>query len=324
MTELKPVWHHQTNDPTQTLALRRRYMAEFRRRWRLVLRLLRETIVKNDALRLRPPDILIAMQDVPDAERDFGFTSDSQKLALFGIWLRQVIDTAVLGIRARPADGTVDHEDWQARFIRPAYFRGIVLANRDVVDLGGDLAARVGDVTSTEQMLDPANLAIVAALTQQYFNDLTGVADETIKQIQRILATALLVGMTPEEVMDAVEARIESIGQVRSDSLANVAVVDSVNRGILKRFEQIGIVLVGLQIELAFWQTAEDDRVCIRCQQGTTQDNGFGPGVYTIQQAAGLLPVHIRCRCRWRPVLLPEVALTQLVANDDARIALWQ
>lgn len=40
---------------------------------------------------------------------------------------------------------------------------------------------------------------------------------------------------------------------------------------------------------------------CSYCHQMSQEkDNGYGPGIYTIAQARGLIPAHPRCRCRWR------------------------
>ncbi len=95
--------------------------------------------------------------------------------------------------------------------------------------------------------------------------------------------------------------RVLKIGRTRTDAATATAVIQGFNDAILNQFEAAGVEFVGSVPEKSYWQTQEDDGVCPLCfRMSQENDNGFGPGIYTISQARGLIPAHDRCRCFWR------------------------
>ncbi len=285
-----------SSDPTRTLNLRRQYMAEFKRRWNKAKKAIKQTIIDNDALGLIPVDLRFRNQeDTRPADEFTG--SDAAKIAAFAIWLRSLMDTAVLG--AKRTGDAVEFDGWQDNYIRQGYFRGIRHANDDARNAGMDVTMPPFDEQGTSILMDKVHLAALAVLFAKYNNDLNGITDEFVKQTMRIVTEALQQDTRPADLYALIEDRLNAIGMTRSDTLVQVSIVEAVNDAILNRLGQLGILFVGIDAELAYWETVGDNRVCPLCIAGSQQDNGFGPGIYLISDARGLLPRHPRCRCRF-------------------------
>src|SRR5436190_714082 len=59
-------------------------------------------------------------------------------------------------------------------------------------------------------------------------------------------------------------------------------------------------------------QTAEDDRVCIICQDISVE------GPYTLAEAQGILRAHVNCRCAWVPAFDMRYAVNRELAAAEA------
>jgi len=86
---------------------------------------------------------------------------------------------------------------------------------------------------------------------------------------------------------------INSNMNTRLRVLAETSPVDAQSTGQLFAYELLEIKNVSGMAEIL---TAGDDNVCSECADLENQ-------VYTITEAMGIIPVHARCRCAWRPIL---------------------
>lgn len=174
-----------------------------------------------------------------------------------------------------------------------AYLRGMKQADAD---------ARVLDVEIYDEPRDAIRRRDhneeLAALLLLLLLDFRGMNDNALARLRAAYSAAIMGGGNG----------ISEIGEATRTTASNnvtgfvsTGVVRAFNNGILGRFAQIGVLLVGGLIEQQF-TTAGDSRVCPLCLALEQQDNGRGPGVFTLAQAAGVIPVHRRCRCRWRGV----------------------
>lgn len=179
-----------------------------------------------------------------------------------------------------------------------AYMRGVAQANTEV-----------------EEMMPPPQQAVmqadhndaIGALILLLSTGLMGVRLGLINQLIDRYQRANSAG----EAKAAIRDRIQKAGRTPTDGLAADGVVRAYNEALLNTYENAGDQFVGVIDERVFFQTSEDRKVCNRCYDASQRtDNGYGPGVYTIAQARGLIPLHSRCRCRWRR--LPPGVLSSL------------
>lgn len=221
--------------------------------------------------------------------------------------INEYIDTVDFGvpmaIRAiefnRFVDGLLQQEfgraeSDQARGVRAmatmAYMRGVAQANTEV-------DAPLPPPQQAIQQADHNDA--IAALILLLSTGLTGVRSNVLPQLLERYQRA----NNATEAKTAIRERIQKAGRTPTDGIAADGVVRAYNDALLNIYDSVGVEFVGVIDEKAFWQTAEDDRVCMRCYEASQRtDNGFGPGIYTIAQARGLIPMHNRCRCRWRPL----------------------
>ena len=169
-----------------------------------------------------------------------------------------------------------------------AYMRGIAQANTEVEE----------DMPTPQQAVMQADHndaigALILLLSTGLMGIRLGLAGQLLERYQRANNAA--------EAKAAIRDRILKKGRTPTDTLAADGVVRAYNDALLNVYEFVGTLFVGVIDERVLWQTAGDRRVCSRCYDASQRtDNGYGPGVYTIAQARGLIPLHSRCRCRWR------------------------
>ncbi len=287
---------NQTFDPTATLGLRRSYAVSHRKRWTIIKKLIKEAIFKRDIFGLDGlPELAISQTEDTPTIADVG--NNAIKTAAFISWLHGAIDNLVL--EKRKSDPRL-HTDWQAPFVRQGYSRGLKHAATDV----GKIDGRIPD---DDPLKDPQHQMAITDLSDEVFIDLEKISLITLTEVNKVIAMGLNRGWSKERLFREAEDRINKIAVTRSLILANTAIVKIVNEAILNRLAKLGIAFVVIGVELTFWKTAGDSRVCPICKAGTTEDNGFGPGVYTLNQARGLLPAHPQCRCRWIAQSLPDL-----------------
>lgn len=193
-----------------------------------------------------------------------------------------------------------------------AYMRGMAQAKSEVED---ELPVPVA-IQQPEH--NDAIAALILLLSTQLMGVRTSVTGQILERYQR--------ANDATEAKAAIRDRILKAGRTPTDGIAGDGVVRGYNDALLNVYESAGAQFVGVIDEKAFFQTAEDRRVCSRCYDASQRrDNGYGPGIYTIAQARGLIPLHNRCRCRWRrlPPGLPASQGTQ-PAGSTRQAAAWR
>lgn len=196
--------------------------------------------------------------------------------AAFGRWFERTIQAQVL-----ENEGT-----WQREYLKAGHGRGVKQADLDVqkFQLPKEGLAR-------RMLLAGVYAAALEAAVQKYSKDLQAISEEVVSQVEEAGFEAWDVA-APADFIVRMDDRIQKVGVSRSTILAVTSVVDVFNQGILDRFEGLGFRSVGIIPETIF-TTAGDERVCAKCR-------GLSGRTWNIFEARGILPVHPRCRCRWR------------------------
>ncbi len=244
--------------------------------------MLRLMIVRDDILGLSDSPPRVVLQLSPPGR--FTFPSDvAGKAEAFTAWLRGALDSELLSIVGGEPTG------WQNKYVRAAYGRGLAHADAALRSQGFDPPP--GALAATFNA--PIHVSKLQLIFSRNFSELRGITNAVEQSLSRIVTEGLATGQSPRVVARNIARSIDSIGRVRSRALARTEIIRAHATATLARFEQAGIEEVVGVVEFA---TAGDDRVCQTCQdlEGNT---------FTLDEAAGIIPVHVNCRCVWLPVV---------------------
>jgi len=263
-----------SRDPTGTTTLRNRYAQRLRGGFGAVMSAARRGIVERDVFRLTSE----SLADAPDV---FRFNRDDRKVDAFMEWWRRAENQDVMSLVSRNDN----------KWVRPAYMKGVEDAQRRLaragVELEGELTAtRLRRITNLTIHKDALELAYT-----RNFRELEGITEAVDQQISRELAEGLAAGHNPRKIADNISDRVQKIGKKRATDLARTEVINTYNDAALNRYQETGVDRVKAEVEGV---TAGDARVCSECAslQGS---------MYSIEEARGMLPRHVRCRCTWVP-----------------------
>lgn len=276
-------------DPTDTGGIVRAYIADLRRRWAEIARLIQETLVVNDALHIEAPNPfeLAAAQ----AATGFEFRQDvAGKVEDFNEWLRMQLDNDVLEFRRATATTPALNPKWQDRYVRAAYSRGLRHAGRALDEAGIAFDSR----TVADLFNAPLHRDALELLYTRQFTDLQGITAAVDAQISRVLTEGLATGQGPRQIARNMRQVIANIGVVRSQTLARTETIRVHAESTLNRYVDAGVDNV---IVFAEFVNAGDDRVCPDCEALETGE------AVPIDQARGVIPVHANCRCAWLPAI---------------------
>lgn len=262
--------------------LRAAYAKDLRMRFKEIQRLIRVTIVDNDALFLSPGPRPFQLLPAP-ADR-FDFATSPDKVAAFMTWLRDAIKRKIL-----------DDFDPELEGFNPYILRAMRAAT-ERADLAMVRSGFVSGLTGIETLI-PATMPQATArtlsiLSTRNFEELKGITEAMSQGIARDLSEGVLRGIGPRQIAKTLNKTVQGIGIVRSNLLARTEVINAYAETSLDRYEQWGVQEVTARVEFA---TARDDRVCEICA-------GYDGRVLSIEDARGLIPVHPLCRCAWQPV----------------------
>lgn len=291
-------------DPTRTTTLRKRYMAEMRKRFYKVRSAVIEAIWKLDALGLNKDEpINLAEQkfianQLPERQA-WRFLTDAEKLGAFERWFQGQIDQNILTVDVK---GNL----WTAKYVESGYRKGVV---RSFSEMHAEAMAEVPAFYQgrREQFLEsafaqPERVSKLQFLYTRSFEELKGITAAMAQQMSRILADGIAQGLGPRAIARQLSRGITGITKQRAITLARTEIITAHSEGQLDAFEELGIEEVKV---LAEWSTAGDDLVCPLCEP-------LEGAVMTVKEARGLLPRHPNCRCAWIPAGVGERTNKQL------------
>lgn len=299
-------------DPTRTAGLRAQYAADVRRRFGVLNGLIKTTVVENDALVLSDKRQISTLQARP--ARRYDFPSDvAGKQQAFMDWLMEASDQEILEVIRRDGRRIVLSGEWQNVYVRTGYGRGVDQASTGLRRVGFD----VPEYSLAGVFNSPMHADILAALYVRNFNELKGITDVMGQQIARTLAEGLARGLGPREIARMIVGRVNGVGLYRATMLARTEIIRAHAEATLNRFEEFGVQQVGVFAEFS---TSGDKQVCSKCEALEREDHGYGPGVFPIQAAHGLIPLHPQCRCAWLPVIVKPVTNRRYFVGSSAKV----
>lgn len=284
-------------DPTRTTVLRQEYYAALRRRFRSLERQALQVLRNRALFQLDGPMPSSAIESQAEA---------------FGRILEDLAERRVLEIVDAQGEPILPFgTQWQEPFVTQGYARGV--RRGEVLTQ----AARGNAVTVDVQ--GPVSVMRLQELFLNNFELLEGITDDLVPALQEELVIGLTEGVGAETVARRITERIGVFDRTRARVLARTEIIRAHAEGTLDSFQQQGIRVLVPQVEFT---TARDTRVCVECLRiASTDAFGLGPGVFTIFQARGIIPVHPQCRCAWLPAGVGENPDERLVraARDRRR-----
>lgn len=289
-------------DPTRTLTLRKTLERKITKRFRWLKGQINNSIITNDCFGLKIPQndnkIIISINE-PIEKNKFAFENNNNKINLFIEWLQKQTDNGVLEtITNTPIIQAIENA-WTNKYITTAYKKGIIRGRQELKNKGYIVPELQGGFDLQSTFNSNVNKDAIAVLYSRMYKGLKNITDEMLKQVFNVLAQDITENKGPNEIVKEINDRIEKIGITRSRKLAQTEIVRAHHQATIKEYERWGVVGVTVLAELL---TAGDDRVCSICKEASRKNNGFGEGVYTLDQAMGLIPIHALCRCCCIPI----------------------
>jgi len=277
-------------DPTRTLTLRNTLVSALNKRFRSLKGLVNESIVTNDCFGYS----IVANEAVNPGE--YAFLTDPEKVQQFMEWFSANITLGVLELSSTQQIGTAVNAFWLNQYLTTSYKKGIQRARIELTKAG--YAVPTSRTVASDFNL-PVHQDKVRLIYTRAYKGLKGITDEVDKQVSGVLAQGIAEGKGPREVAREINGRIDSIGKHRATLLARTEIIRAHHHATIQEYKNWGSVGVTI---LAEWQTAGDSRVCEKCNALARKRTRFGNGVYTLDQALGLIPAHPGCRCVCLPL----------------------
>lgn len=304
-------------DPTRTLTLRNRFVADMRRRFSALARVVRISIVDNDCFGLNTPQRVTRIQTAAQPGQ-FDFNNSSLKVTEFMAWLQEqyqeyIFSGGTRGINIITPSGRVSQSNWTDIYIQAAYQRGIQRAREELRKAGVDIP--INDMPGTDEIQiafnQPFHADRVGLLYTRTFTDLRGITNAMDIMISRALAQGMAEGRGALELASILERIITGMGQDfgmfdslgrwipgkrRAEILARTEIIRAHHMATINEYERAGVLGVTVKAE---WSTAGDSRVCSICAS-------MDGRVYDLKKIRGMIPAHPQCRCVALP-WFPEV-----------------
>lgn len=302
-------------DPTRTLGVRRRFIADLTRRFKAVQRRVTKAVVTNDALGLRaprmPPTLRLVGRDALPKEFDFPRSQD--KVAAFDTWLAEQIQAHILNpaegveIIEAPQLGEAVETAWTNKYIDSGYQQGIGRARSELIGAGFDVPTIAESGGINVVFNQPFHLDRVGLLYTRAFSELKTIASGLDSDVSSILAQGMAEGKNPITLAREMNKRL-GIGLVNSKRIARTEIIRAHHMATIQEYRNSGVI--GVKI-LAEFTTAGDSKVCKRCQR-------LAGKVFTLDKAEGIIPVHPNCRCVFLPLDVTDVKVSE--AKVEAKV----
>lgn len=275
-------------DPTRTTLLRRKFMAEMRRRFNKVYAEIVDLLVMKDAFGLVEQKIVV-LNATP---KQWKYQTNPQKISSFKQWLDDMVKKNILATSSTKVPG----QAWTADYVWTAHKSGLLksyssASKSSTITLPQYLAG-----TQAQYLMSafsrPATLESLQMLYTGAYDSLAGVTAAMDTQMSRILTLGFVQGDNPIVIAREMED-VLNMSRTRAEMIARTEIIRAHAEGQLNGFETLAIDNVTPDVEFT---AIHDSKLCPECEDLDGQ-------VYTIAEARGMLPVHPNCRCSWSPII---------------------
>ena len=292
-------------DPTRTTVLRRIFVADMRRRFKKIPRLITKSIVDQDYFGLNSTTEDLKSFGVTLA-KDFAFSSSEEKADNFMSWLRTEEKKHLLQTVEVEQMGTSTRAAWTNRYVYSGYEKGVSRARQELRNGGYMVPSAMESGGLAMVMNQPVHADRVGILFSRVYRDLKGITDNMDSQISRVLAQGLIEGKNPVRLAKTLNSVIlgggaslgvtDTLGRFipamrRAETLARTEIIRAHHLGGIQEYRNWGLEGVEVQAE---WVTA-GYHVCPDCE-------ALEGKIFTLDEIESMIPLHPNCRCCAIPV----------------------
>lgn len=267
-------------EPTTKTLVGRGFGPALRKRFRALKRAVRTAVGRG----FETPELDLtanAPDDVEPPAQPFDFDVDpSRARRRFGDWLDEQLERGVL--EATEVDVVENGEHYTARYVRRAYERGLIDADRRL-DAAGFSSSGVAVEAATNL---PVHDDALRAIYNRTYDGLEGITEDTGDAIRRELTRGVASGEGPRTIARQVADEVDDVGRVRATVLARTEVANAYTEATTNRYERMGV----REVELL---TFDPCTVC----ESVAADNPYPIDAMPVRP-----PVHPNCRCTLAPV----------------------
>lgn len=237
----------------------------------------------------------------PTANTRFQFHSTPEKVIAFRKWLAQQVQYHIIGVTQDQIN-----DAWWKQYIQQGFEKGAGRAFSDVRKPIRDTAEEGGDVsdfyegTKSEFLRSsfgqPESIDKVKLTAGRVFSELEGVTDAMSQNITRTLTDGLVQGKHPRDIAKDIAENVDNIGIKRARMIASTEITRSHGQGQLMAMRRLGVEKLGV---LAEFSTSGQSNVCPICAE-------LEGNTYTLDEAEGMIPMHVFCHCAWLPAGVGE------------------
>ncbi len=292
-------------DPTRTTTLRNAFVADMRRRFSELTRVVRQTVDENDAFGLRLGTVAtpFAFQMNPAPPGAFAFPRSADKVAAFMRWFQTQVDTGVLSVIELDQVGVGVEGAWTNKYIQDSYKRGVIRARYELTKAGFDVPSIDATGGIAISFNTPFHLDRVGLLYSRTFSELKGITAQMDQQISRVLAQGIADGDGPLLLARKLVSSINGSGmgelgitdtlgrfipaQRRAEIMARTEVIRAHHQATIQEYRNWAVEGVVVKGE---WMTAGDNRVCNQCAD-------LEGSVFPLDVIDKMIPLHPQCRC---------------------------
>ena len=286
---------NQSKDPTRTLSLRRRAASAIGGRFAKIRSAIRKEVVDKNVLNgtvIEEPET-----NAPRRKRKYRYGYAPLPETDFTAFLDSLVLLQLDLAEERPVE-----QYWLNTFIGAGYEAGIRNTRgtlkkeiQGIEELAGTLGA---DLPIESALTNPAHLERLGLIYSRTFNGMQGVSEETLLQMRAVLGQGIVNGDSPQEIAEALNGRVSSIGEVRSKLIARTEIVNAHQSASIQEVKNQQASFGTIEIKMQ-WQTTIDGR-----QRDEHRD--WNNQIFTVEEAEARIG-EPNCRCSLAP-WLPEYA----------------
>jgi SPP1 gp7 family putative phage head morphogenesis protein len=221
------------------------------------------------------------------------FQTDAKKVEAFRVWLQDQVDQKLLFV-------DVTGKAWTSTYVQSAYKLGVIHAFMDARK-STEFTEFPFSQGSQEQFLRTSfgsaeTTRKLELLYTRTFEQLRGFTGQMAQDLSRVLTEGLAHGYSASKIARMAVKQVHGLTKRRALAITRTELIHAHAEGQLDSFESLGVYELNILAEIL---TAGDDRVCSICA-------ALEGEVFTIEEARGLVPLHVQCRCCWRPANVGE------------------
>jgi SPP1 gp7 family putative phage head morphogenesis protein len=290
-------------DPTHTVALRKAFTVDIKRRFAELGKVVRKSVYELDCFGLKSNKGVSMYQMTPTARKAFEFLRSEEKVKAFMNWLKKQEEAGIIQSGMAQQLGSAVESQWMNMYILDSYKRGVIRARSELRSAGFEVPT-VDENGGINMILNlPIHLDRIGLLYSRVFTDLQGITSAMDTIISRILTQGMIDGDGPallaKKLVEAINgtgigdlAIKDTLGrtisaQQRAIMMARTEIIRAHHLATIQEYRNWGLEGIIVKGE---WKTAGDDRVCDKCA-------ALEGKIFTLDEIEPLIPFHPNCRC---------------------------